>query len=137
MDKEAFFKFNDAVIEKVDVPEWGEFNKEIYVRNMSGKARDAFDIGIVNTKDDSEDDSKDEKKKKDNYSYMYNLRARLAIACCCDKEGKFHFDDSDLERLGDMSSAALDPIFDVGKRLNKIGAEEINEMEKTLEANPS
>lgn len=127
LDKKAFFEFNDAVIEKVDVPEWGDFNKEIYIRNMSGTARSIFEISIVDTKDAKEQD----------HSYLHNIRSKLIVLSCCDKDGKLHFDDSDLEEVGKKSAGALESIFEAAMELNKISAKDVDEMEKTLEDNQS
>lgn len=123
MFKDQLFEFNDTIIEKVEVPEWGELGENVYVRNMSGRGRDVFEMGIYNAKGTD--------------AQLYNMRAKLTVLCCCDKEGKLHFDDSDGERLGDKSAAALSRIFNVAKRLNKIGAGDVAEMEKQLEDNQS
>ena len=124
-DKEALFALNDIVIEKVECPEWGELGGHIYVRTMSGKARDAYEVGIVNA------------RKEDEEGYLFNMRASLAVACCCDVDGKLLFEPKDAEKLGDKSAAALDRIFDVSKRLSKMSEEDVKEMEKSLESDQS
>jgi hypothetical protein len=122
-NKDEFFKYDDMVIEKVEVPEWGKMGKHIYVRTMSGTARDNFEIAIGNAVNDEAKD--------------YNVRASMAVACCCDKDGKLLFIKSDVEAVGKKSCAGLDRIYDVAKRLSRVRAEDVKEMEKTLEANRS
>ena len=124
-DKEALFALNDTTIEKVDCPEWGELGKQIHVRTMSGKSRDAYEMGIVNA------------RKKDDEGFLFNMRASLAVACCCDVDGKLLFEPKDADRLGNMSAAALDRIFTVGQRLSKMSTEDVKEMEKSLESDQS
>jgi len=121
-DKEAFFKFDDVKIEKVECPEWGDFGKQIYIRTMSGRARDTYETGIYNS------------KKDDSESFLYNMRASLVVACCCDKEGKLHFEPEDVDKLGEMSGAVLDRLYDKSKGMSKMSDEDVEEMEKSLES---
>ena len=107
-DKKALFTLNDRKIEKVECPEWGELGKYIYVRTMSGSARDSYEMAIHNASLDDEN------------GMMYNMRAMMAVAVCCDKDGKLSFEPSDAKALGEKSAAALDRIFEAGKRLMRI-----------------
>ena len=131
-DKKALFEYDDTVIEKVDVPEWGELGKNLYIRTMSGKDRDTYEMSIVNAgKKDDEDDGKDEDVDD---TFMYNMRASLVVACCCDKEGNLLFKPEDADKLGNKSGAALDRLFDVGRKLMKMSDGDVKEMEKSLES---
>lgn len=124
-NKAALFAYDDKTIEKVECPEWGEQGKEIYVRTMSGKSRDTYEIGMV------------EKKNNQKGEPVYNMRALMAVACCCDKDGKLLFELSDADMLGEMASGPLDRIYDVGKRLSNVSEEDVKEMEKSLESDQS
>lgn len=125
-NKAALFAYDDKKIEKVKCPEWGKQGKEIYVRTMSGKARDNYEMGIVRASDVEEGEK-----------IIYNMRAEMAIACCCDKKGKLLFTPADADMLGNMSCAPLDRIFDVAKRLSRLEAKDVKEMEKSLESDQS
>lgn len=124
-DKEAFFALDDKKIEKVECPEWGDFGKEIYVRTMSGKSRDCYEMGIYNA------------KKEDKAGFLYNMRASLVVMTCCDKDGKLHFGPEDVDKLGDMSGAVLDRLYYKAKEISKISDEDVEEMEKSSESDQS
>lgn len=124
-DKKALFTLNDRKIEKVECPEWGELGQHIYVRTMSGSARDSYEMAIHNA------------SVEDENGMMYNMRAMMAVAVCCDKDGNLLFEPSDAKALGEKSAAVLDRIFDVGKRLSKMSSKDVEEMEKSLESDPS
>ena len=124
-DKKAFFALDDKTIVKVACPEWGKFGKQIYIRTMSGKARDSYELGIYNA------------KERDKDSFLYNMRASLVVATCCDKNGKLHFKPEDADKLGEMSGAVLDRLYDKAKELSKISDGDVEEMEKSLGADPN
>lgn len=82
---------------------------------MSGADRDRFEAEL----------SKDSGK---------NIRARLTSMTVCDEKGNLLFSDSDMVALGDKSSAALHRIFEAALRLNAIGKQDHDSMEKNSEA---
>ncbi len=96
----------------VDVPEWGG---AVYVRVMSGRERDQFEIATMPTTGGT----------------LENLRARLVALCACDAEGVRLFTDADAGALGDLEGAALDRVFAVARRVNKLTAEDIEAEKKT------
>lgn len=120
-DKEKLKELNDINVEKVNCPEWGEQGDEIYVRSMTGRSRDNYEMGLVAASKVAED------------ARLYNFRAMMAVACCCDKDGELLFDPSDAEWIGGKSAAALDRIVDAAKRISRMMPEDVKAMEKTLE----
>ena len=61
---------------------------------------------------------------------MHNVRAKLLVACLVDADGNLIFDDTDIERLGLKSSAALDRVFAVAQKHNAVSDDDIEELAK-------
>jgi hypothetical protein len=59
-----------------------------------------------------------------------NFRARLAVFCCVDKDGKRIFKDSDIAALGEKSGWALNRIFEAASKLNKLTEDSIDTEKK-------
>lgn len=119
-DIEKLKTFKDSKIELVKCPEWESVGfGEIYVRSMSGKARDAYELAIYEA-------------GKDN-SKPYNMRASIVVATACDENGTELFSQNDAEWLGNMSAKVLDRIVDKAQELSGISEGDIDEMEKHLE----
>jgi len=98
--------------EKVDVPEWGD---HVYVRVMNGIERDRFELMVS--------------KGMDKPSTA-NIRAALCVMTICDQSGKRLFTDNQAAHLGAKNSVALDRIFDVAQKINKLKQEDMDELEK-------
>ena len=103
----------DLPTESVEVPEW---SATVYVRSMSARDRDLFESQMMDLA---------EKGRR-----MENFRARLAVFCCVDEDGKRIFRDGDIAALGEKSGRALDRVFEVASRLNKMTEEAIEEEKK-------
>lgn len=93
----------DLKIEAVEVPQWGG---TIYVRNLSGKARDKFEASRYRMKGDKVELIHD------------NTRAMLLSMCLCDESGTLLFSAADVEALGEKNAAVLDQLFEVAQRLS-------------------
>lgn len=93
---------------EVDVPEWGG---SVLVRVMSGRDRDRFEDRLS--------------KEPGN-----NLRALLCSLCLCDGRGKRLFAEADVAALGDKSAPALHRVFDAAIKLNAIGKQDVEGLEK-------
>lgn len=93
----------DLPRESVAVPEWGG---TVMVKTLTGRERDRFELSCQGATRD-------------------NIRATLAALACCDENGVPLFTPADIPALGEKSAAALDRIFDVAARLNRIGAPEV------------
>ena len=104
---------DDLPKEEVPVPEWGG---SVFVRTMPGKERDAWESQLL--KGDP----------RDRQLNMDNVRARLASLTIVDAEGNRLFDLKDIEALGQKSAAALDRIWEVAQRLNRMSNEDVEEL---------
>lgn len=109
LSKEQVLKANDILTEIVPVPEWGG---EVTVAVMSGPARDEWEMMLY--ADGKPDNS--------------NHRARLCAMCIIDPQtGERMFT---VEELSKKSGLALNRVFEVAMRLNRIGTEAIEEASK-------
>jgi hypothetical protein len=115
LSKSQILAARDHQVEKVDVPEWGGF---VFVRVMTAGERDQFE----------------RKFTQDRYG---NIRAYVAAATVCDDEGNLLFEKADIDVLATKSGAAVDRLFDVALRINKLRKKDIDELEKNSKANPS
>jgi len=107
LSRDAILQAQDIEVVAVNVPEWGG---HVFVRVMTGRERDAFEASITAGG-----------KEKTN---MVDFRARFAVMVICDEEGERLFDAKDIDALTKKSAAALDRVFEVGKKINRIGEEE-------------
>lgn len=114
LTKDQILNIDDRKTEIVAVPEWGG---EVIVQTMTGFARDKFETNLSSTT---------------GVNNMQNIRAKFAAACIVDEEGNLMFDDKDLIKLGNKSSAALDRIFAVAQRLNIMTDAEVEQLAKNL-----
>jgi hypothetical protein len=104
---------DDLPSESVEVPEWGV---TVHVRSMTGRDRDMFEAQMLDMADSG--------------SRMENFRARLAVFCATDEKGKRIFKDTDIKVLGQKSGRALDRVFEVASRLNKLTDADIEDTKK-------
>lgn len=110
---EQILKADDlAELEKVNVPEWGDF---VYVRKMNGMERDRWELTA----------SKALEKPS-----TANIRASLCAMTICDDKGKRLFTDNQISNLGAKSATALDRVFSASKDLNKLSDDDLDELEK-------
>lgn len=105
LGKDDILGAQDRPTERVHVPEW---NGEVLVRTLSGSERDAFEVVAQKGKD---------------------VRASLCAACIVDESGERIFSNDDVKALGAKSSVALDRIFWVALRLNKVSESDVEELE--------
>ena len=99
-------------IEKLNVPEWGG---EICVKIMTGAERDRWEMQTTALL-----------KNPANI----NIRASLCAMTICDEKGKRLFTDAQVDELGKKSSIALDRVFTVAQRLNRLTNSDLEELEK-------
>ena len=112
--RSTILQSKDLPTEPVNIPEW---DVTVYVRMMSARDRDLFESQMM--------DLADKGKRLDNF------RARLAVFCCVDQDGKRIFKDSDISSLGEKSGEALNKIFSAASRLNKMTEETIEAEKKS------
>lgn len=104
--------------EVVSVPEWGG---DVIVADMGGTKRDEFERWCLDNKG----------------SNFVGVRATLASYTIIDEEGARLFTPDDVAALGELSAAALQRVYDVATRLNRLSNADAEELEKNSGAAPS
>lgn len=110
---------DDFQIEKVDLGKKGH----VFVREMTGAERDHFEASIL-------------KKVQNGNTTSYeqdfeNLRAKLAVLCVCDQDGKRILKDTDWLPLGlSLGYRSIDKIVDKARELNGIDEAAKKEIQK-------
>lgn len=122
LSREAILQAEDLPRETVHVPEWGG---SVFVRAITGEERDTFEAGLI------------EIKGKDRRHNFRNMRARLVALSVCDAEGQPVFTEKDVALLGRKAAAALDRVFAVAQRLAGLREEDVEELGKPSESDPS
>lgn len=112
----------------VDVPEWSMIGDDaIVLQAMTGTARDAYEAEIVGNR-----------AGKDRRLNLSNLRSRLVARCIIDPEtGELVYDYrrlTDIDELGSFNAAGLDRLFQVAQELNGITDDDVEKLEKNLQA---
>ena len=117
LTREAILAADDLIREREDIPEW---NGSIYVSMMTATGRDEFEKDMVIMKEDGTTERN-----------LKNFRASLCARTICNEKGKRMFNSVDeIEQLGGKSAAAIERIFTVAMRLNKIGKQDVEELTK-------
>jgi hypothetical protein len=96
----------DVQIEEVFVPEWGG---SVYIRNLNGKGRDAFEGSRIRIKDNNKVEMIHD-----------NTRAKLLSLTLCDEAGALLFSEEHVAALGEKNASALDRVFEVAQRLSSL-----------------
>jgi len=101
----------------------------VYVRQMTGKERNQFELTIMRQ-------IKDEKGQFVGIeSTLDDFRAKLAVCTVCDKQGGLVFRADDFVQLSDsMSAARLTMIADAAQKLNGLSEEDKEDLIKNLDA---
>jgi hypothetical protein len=127
LNREGLLKKQALKIEKVEL-EGEEF---VYVRQMTGRERDAFEQSLMAEKKD----------KKGNVTYERSLgdfRAKLAVHTICDDKGINQLEPEDYPILSqNMSAARLELIVNRSQELNSISAQDKENLIKNSDAAPS
>lgn len=97
--------------EVVKVPEWGG---EVIVADMGATARDQFERWCLANHD----------------SGFVGVRATLASYAVVGEDGARLFTPDDVAALGEKSAAALDRVYEVARRLNRLSKKDAEELEK-------
>ena len=127
LTKDSIFKVEDIVKEWVDIPEW---NGGVYIKVLSGEERDAFESAMFKSND-----------MGDFTRNLDNMRARLIALAAVDANNKPIFDSTlkydiqgklygDIAELGNKSSVALDRMYTIAQKLNKLRKEDIEDLTK-------
>jgi hypothetical protein len=98
---------------RVEVPEWGG---ALWVRSISAGERDTYERRAL------------EGGRRD------LVRAMLVMLCAVDGEGRRLFSEADVELLAGRDAAPMHRVFDAACRLNRIGPQEVAELEQVSAA---
>ena len=113
LSRDGLLLKSKVVVKKVEFDD-GEF---VFVKQMSGKERDAFE-GLIITRNTTEDG------KVTYERVLESFRARLAVCTVCDELGHLLLTADDVDLLNEnMSAARLQDIADAAQELNKITPE--------------
>jgi hypothetical protein len=116
LNREALLQKEELQKEKVDLGK-GDF---VYVRQMTGYERDLFERSIIEVMSDG----KVERKAED-------YRAKIAVCTVCGENGQLIFKQADTKVLSrSMSAYRLEKIAEVAQKLNRINAEDQEEIIK-------
>lgn len=107
-------------VEWVPLPAWGE-GEGVYVRKLSGKARDLFEASQMNDNEAAR---------------LKNFRARFVALTAADADGNLLFSEEDAEALGEQDAETLIAIFNAARKLNRLmlTKEELLAAEKNYES---
>jgi len=111
----------------VDVPEWGE-GTQVWVSELTSEAEDAYQASIVK----QEGAGKNTEFKTD----LANRKAKFAVQCIVDENGKRVFSDNDVSKVAALGARALNRIVDVGYELSGMSMKDLEELEANLSGSP-
>jgi|CXWL01.1.fsa_nt_gi hypothetical protein len=118
LTKEKILAADDIKRERVDVPEWGG---AVLVGVLSGTDRDRWERECLEAREGT---------KNGGLATLDNFRASLAARSIVNEKGERLFAESDIVALGKKSGAALNRIFDVALKLNRLSASDVEELAK-------
>ena len=96
--------------EKVEVKEW---DATIYIREMTGGERDAYDASLI-------DKSGLPTKEK-----LKDMRAELVVLTAVDEKGERIFGDDDVALVTRKNAKILDRLADIAQVINKLSEDAI------------
>lgn len=120
LTKEELLSMDDIPIEEVVVPEWR--NRTVLVCGLSAAAKNAYQASLVEIKGSSR------------RVRMENATAKLLVLTVLGRDRKAMFRETDIERLGAKSAAALERLAKVANRLSGMDEQENAELVKNSEA---
>ena len=113
LGRDAIFAAPDNAPQLVEVPEWGG---SVYVRGLSARERDQFEIAIT--------DAKTGKPKAG-----ANVRGLLVVMGVCDEAGARIFTDADADALSAKGALAMERVFDTIRHLSGMTDEDLSLLE--------
>lgn len=90
------------------------FGEDAFIKEMSGKERDAFEAFTY-------------MNGKPNYD---RFRARLLARTLCDSEGNLIFAENDVDALADLPSGELVRLFAIASKVNGLTKDDVDELAK-------
>ncbi len=120
LDRSAILGADDLGSEIVQVPEWN--NGHVRVRGLTAAERDAYEQSLMEA-------TRTGKRTKITPK-LQNAKARMAVLCIVDADGKRMFTDEDAAALGEKSASALNRIVEAIQKLSGMSDEDLEELEK-------
>ena len=121
LSKQQILDANDRKLEPVEVPEWGG---TVYVRTLTGTEKDAYLARHVKAVDGQQTFDRN------------GATEQLVAMALCDESGNRLFTDLEARKLGEKNANVLERLVEVATKLNKLGADGLEEAEKNSEATP-
>ena len=118
----ADFTSIKPTVSKLYIPEMG---KNVYVRMLDGRERDAYEASIITGKGQNKDVN------------MRGARARLAALCLAYPDGRRMFADDQVKDLNAMPAPVLERIFDRARKFNALTGEDTDAAEGNSDADRS
>lgn len=125
LGRDDILKAEDLPRELVEVPEWGG---AVWIGTMTGAHRDAFELASSKA-----DPANAENRVLD----RENMRARLVVFTAQGERGEPLFSPADVASVGRKNAAALDRLFGVAMRINRLGADDLERAKGESEPVPS
>jgi hypothetical protein len=120
LNREQILALDDLQREPVEIPEW---QGTYYVRMMTGEEKSWLEAQMVDA--NGEDLPHEER--------ISRMRACTAVVTTCHADGTAVFVLADAARLAKKAANALDRIWDVASRLNKLTQHEVDALTKNSE----
>jgi hypothetical protein len=125
LDRKKLLEKEKLEVAKVNFED-GDF---VYVRQMTGHERDAFEGTLLKKKRDAKGTITSYEQNTEDY------RAKLAVQTICDEKGELIMDEKDWSILShNMSAKRLETIINKAQELNKISEEDKEGLVKNSEA---
>lgn len=120
LSKDEIFGMDDIPMEEVAVPEWK--NRKVLICGLTAAAKNAYQASLVEIKGTS-------RKVR-----MENATAKLLVRTIVNRQRQPIFTETDIERLGAKSAAALERLATVANRLSGMDEKENAELVKNSDA---
>jgi hypothetical protein len=108
---EQILAASDIETEAVDVPEWGG---KVFIHGLSAVEVDSYNRSLVVM------DGKGNTK----VGRLENVRASLVVRCLVDEDGERLFQDHQAKQLGAKSSAVIQRLWEIARRLSRMDDEQ-------------
>lgn len=122
LSREDILGRQDRTYKDVKTPEWGGL---VRVQSLSGAERDQW-----------EEACQEEKGGEKKFTTK-QLREKLLTFCLVDQAGARLFSEADIAALAEKNAGALTRLFEVARKLNGIGAQDVEDLVKNSGADPS
>lgn len=120
LSKDEIFGMDDIPMEEVVVPEWKD--RKVLICGLTAAGKNAYQASLVEIKGAS-------RKVR-----MENATAKLLVRTIVNRQRQPIFTETDIERLGSKSAAALERLAKVANRLSGMDEAENAELVKNSDA---